>query len=556
MTTNIELGQDTIIISASFNDPLTGAAINPATKTVKVYGPDTLDTIKEGPTALVQASVPVLGQFGLIITGVSTWVAGHYQVVVEANPGGVSQVASETFYISTNFKNIEDDTNELQTDWVNGGRLDIILDGAAVPGDSMALTAAAIDAIFDELVTTHGVANSLGEFIQLIKSDTTSILADTNELQGDWTDGGRLDLIIDDILADTNELQNDDVPGLIAALNDPSASAIADAVWDEDLEVGHAVADSAAIKVKAIEADTNELQTDWVDGGRLDLIVDAILADTGTTIPAQITALNDPTTAAIADAVWDEDLVVGHSVADSAAVKVKAIETDTNELQGDWTDGGRLDLILDDVLEDTSTTLPGQITTHDSNIDGDVAAVKADTAAILIDTNELQTDWTDSGRLDLILDAVLADTNELQTDWVDGGRLDLLVDAILADTNELQSDWTDNGRLDLILDDIQAKVASTLLLVDLGQQVYVTQDFLDAGGFVNNNGNPLIDVRVTAKDTASNNILWETHTDANGEWWMILPKPVSPAPTRTVLLEFFKRNFSGSLDSKTIIINA
>ena len=30
-------------------------------------------------------------------------------------------------------------------------------------------------------------------------------------------------LIIDAILADTNELQGDDVPGLIAALNDPTA---------------------------------------------------------------------------------------------------------------------------------------------------------------------------------------------------------------------------------------------------------------------------------------------------------------------------------------------
>lgn len=34
--------------------------------------------------------------------------------------------------------------------------------------------------------------------------------------------------------------------------------------------------------IPAIVADTNELQTDWANGGRLDLIVDAILDDTGT----------------------------------------------------------------------------------------------------------------------------------------------------------------------------------------------------------------------------------------------------------------------------------
>jgi hypothetical protein len=83
-----------------------------------------------------------------------------------------------------------------------------------------------------------------------------------------------------------------------------------------------------------------------------------------------------------------------------------------------------------------------------------LGAIKADTAATLVDTNELQTDWTNGGRLDLLLDATLADTNELQTDWVNGGRLDLLLDAVLADTNELQTDWTNGGRLDLIIDDI------------------------------------------------------------------------------------------------------
>jgi hypothetical protein len=39
--------------------------------------------------------------------------------------------------------------------------------------------------------------------------------------------------------------------------------------------------------------------------------------------------------------------------------------------------------------------------------DGDWAALKAETALIVADTNELQTDWVDGGRLDLILDAIL-----------------------------------------------------------------------------------------------------------------------------------------------------
>jgi hypothetical protein len=101
----------------------------------------------------------------------------------------------------------------------------------------------------------------------------------------------------------------------------------------------------------------------------------------------------------------------------------------------------------------------------------------ADINAILADTNELQGDWVNGGRLDLLLDATLADTAELQGDWVNGGRLDLLLDSILADTNELQSDdipaslstitshtstlytdWNNGGRLDLLIDSIISKV--------------------------------------------------------------------------------------------------
>jgi hypothetical protein len=170
------------------------------------------------------------------------------------------------------------DTNELQGDWVNGGRLDLILDARAsqttadaietdtqdiqsrlpaalvtgrMSSDAVAIsgstaaadsveanignldasiaglndpTAATIaDAVWDEAATGHTEAGKAGEQLW---TDVDAILADTNELQTDWVNGGRLDLIIDAILADTNELQTDDVPGLIAALNDLSAAAV------------------------------------------------------------------------------------------------------------------------------------------------------------------------------------------------------------------------------------------------------------------------------------------------------------------------------------------
>lgn len=44
-----------------------------------------------------------------------------------------------------------------------------------------------------------------------------------------------------------------------------------------------------------------------------------------------------------------------------------------------------------------------------ASMSADIAAAKSDTAAILVDTNELQTDWVNGGRLDLLIDLIRAD---------------------------------------------------------------------------------------------------------------------------------------------------
>lgn len=190
------------------------------------------------------------------------------------------------------------------------------------------------------------------------------------------------------------------------------------------LMTGSDTAVATASNQTTIIGDTNELQTDWTNAGRLDTIIDSILTDTGTTLDdfldTEIAAIKAETDKIVlvtagAPSAW------GHgSLADEICNK------DSNRTFSPSTDS--LEAMRDIVATVTKQDV----------IDGIVDN-------ILADSNELQTDWTNGGRLDLILDAILLDT---------GTTIDTVVAAILADSNELQTDWTNGGRLDLLIDAI------------------------------------------------------------------------------------------------------
>jgi hypothetical protein len=165
----------------------------------------------------------------------------------------------------------------------------------------------------------------------------------------------------------------------------------------------------------------------------IDTVVDAILVDTGTTIPATIATVDTVVDAILVDTGTTIPATIA-TIDDFLDTEVAAILADTNELQADWVNGGRLDVLLDSVitkvdvvdgivdaiLVDTGTTIPATITTIDNFLDTEVAA-------ILADTNELQADWVNGGRLDLLIDSIIS-----KVDVVDG-----IVDSILVDTAEI-----------------------------------------------------------------------------------------------------------------------
>jgi hypothetical protein len=65
-----------------------------------------------------------------------------------------------------------------------------------------------------------------------------------------------------------------------------------------------------------------------------------------------------------------------------------------------------------------------------SSVDGKIDTIDGIVYTILVDTNELQTDLTDGGRIDLLIDAIKAKTDNLPSDPADASVLAALIDAL------------------------------------------------------------------------------------------------------------------------------
>ena len=117
----------------------------------------------------------------------------------------------------------------------------------------------------------------------------------------------------------------------------------------------------------------------------------------------------------------------GLPISDAGGLDLDTQLAATNEITAarmgaltDWIDGGRLDLIVDAILVDTAQ-LGAAV---GASISADIAAVKAETALIVADTNELQTDDV-PGLIAALNDISAANVN---TEVLDVMATDTLVD--------------------------------------------------------------------------------------------------------------------------------
>lgn len=307
--------------------------------------------------------------------------------------------------------------------------------------------------------------------IGALQADVTSILADTNEVQISLAAGGLIESMVDDlqtevdgIQADTEDIQSR-LPAALGAngnlkadVRDWIGTAVATptVAGVPEVDATHMAGTTAGVsELKAMGEENSDTGLNVrVQGLSIDRITIGSTGNTTTTIHAPgWTYGNDEINhhlIVIFDASegeyhsrWVEDWVLATELITVATLPF----TPQNAFDTVYLFAVRRDAMALGADAVNSTSLAASAVTE---IQSGLATSSAQTTA--------QTDLT----------AILADTNELQGDWVNGGRLDLLLDATLADTNELQTDWANGGRLDLIIDSLATASALSSLVTTVG----------------------------------------------------------------------------------------
>lgn len=357
-----------------------------------------------GPTVSVyKSNGAVQTTSGVTITADFDSITGLNNVKIDLSAGG-----SPDFYVAG-----EDYSVVLEVGTVNGVNVagevlaTFSIENRTVSGLNDPTAAAIADAVWDELTSGHNVGGSFGKAVRQVKEAIVSVESTVNDASATTTsfvtalteatsshysdltlvfidgalvgqakpiqsyDGGTKTVTLDEAL--TEAPANGDAFIILTTHIHP-VSQIADAVLDEALS-GHSTAGSLGKAITDIEADTNELQTDLTNGGRLDLILDELTS-----------------------------------------------QGDTNESKLDT-----IDAIVDAILVDTGTTLPATLTT----IEGKIDTIDAIVDAILVDTGTdlPATLATIAGYIDTEITTLITNLATLQT------TVDALNDISAADVN-------------------------------------------------------------------------------------------------------------------------
>lgn len=156
-----------------------------------------------------------------------------------------------------------------------------------------------------------GYVNNIDELLSTIDTVVDNIVADTNELQTDWADGGRLDLIVDALLVDTNALNDTKIPDTLSLANIKTQTTTA----LSDIDLDHLIQVTAGVE-------------EPTDGSYLDQIMHKDAGQTFNSTTDSLEAIRD--TAPLGTAMRGTDSAYTGTPPTAAAIRT---EIDSNSTQ-------------------------------------------------------------------------------------------------------------------------------------------------------------------------------------------------------------------------------
>jgi len=345
---------------------------------------------------------------------------------------------------------------------------------AKIAADAIGASELAADAV-TEIQSGLATAANLATVAGYLDTEIAAILADTNELQTDWANGGRLDLILDarasqssvdtmqgnvtDILADTADMQPKlgtpagaslaaDIAAIEAQTDDigTAGAGLSAVPWNAawDAEVQSEVADAlAAYGVATATNVTDAAANVSVDEIQATALADLFNTDSGTTYASAVAGSvvkeiadnaggSSLTAADIADAVWDE-AISGHagsgSTGEALAAAGGAGDPWITSLPGSYT-AGQAGYIVGTNLNATVSSRASQASVDDVPTNAELAtalgtaddAVLAQIALVKAKTDSLPADPADASDIASLVDALPTAAENATAIWAAGTR--------------------------------------------------------------------------------------------------------------------------------------
>ena len=398
-----------------------------------------------GALTTIQADLDDPNQYKADVSAIPTT---DYTTTVNLIYDGVIAIPTTDYTTTVNL--IYDDTDELQTNqgaWATAtgfSTFDSTTDDVTISG-----TIKILDDLNTDLSSVHGAGSwESGGDITTTLNLIYDYSLDLYTNQGDW------------LTATGFMLSTEDGSSFIAL---PAVDV--SNTDDCKADVSGIPTTDYTTTINAIYADTNEIQTklptNYIMGSSVVTDKDDEIDDIPTTaeqtaiVDASLTTFHTTLTTAHGSGSWEGS--------GDVTTTLNLIYDYTSELQTDWVDGGRLDLILDIVAVDTTTDIPALIATAQADLDNPnqykatgfstFDATLEDVTVTSFTTNakaELQQEATDANnaydaptRAELTSDKdeiiVQVNANETKIDLIPLIDYTTTINLIYADSDELQT---------------------------------------------------------------------------------------------------------------------